>query len=122
MAAPNIVGVSSIYGESKGYALTTTTSTTLLTCPAEKVIKVNSIIVSNVDGSNAADAQIYFYDNSQATAYALAYNVTVPAKSTLVVLSKDAGIYLEESDTIRGGASANSDLHCVISWDILDAA
>lgn len=122
MAAPNIVGVSSIYGKTMGAALSTTTTTDILTCAADKVLKINSIIVSNVDGTNSANATVYFYDSSAAARYALAYTITVPADSTLVVLGKDAPIYLEESDQIEAGASATSDLEIIISYEELDDA
>ena len=122
MAAPNIVNVTSIYGKTMGAALGTTTTTDLLTCGANKVLKINSIIVSNVDGSTAADVTIYFYDSSAASRYALAYTITVPADATLVVVGKDNPIYLEESDQIEGGASAVSDLQVIISYEEIDDA
>jgi len=122
MAAPNIVNVSSIYGKTMGAALSTTTTTDILTCASDKVLKVNSIIVSNVDGTNNADVTVYFYDCSATARYALAYTVTVPADSTLVVLGKDSPIYLEESDQIEAGASAVSDLEIIISYEELDDA
>ena len=40
MANPNIVSVTSIKGESVGYNLTATTTTTLLTVSTDKVIKI----------------------------------------------------------------------------------
>ena len=120
MAAPNILGATSIYGKSVGAALGTNTDTVLLTCAANKVLKINSIIVANVDGANAADVSVEFYNGS--TAYRLASTVMVPADSTLIVLGKDAPIYLEEGHSIRGGASAASDLEIVISYEELDDA
>jgi hypothetical protein len=122
MAVPNLVNVTSIYGKTVGAALTTTTTTDILTCASNKLIKINSIIVSNVDGTNAANATVYFYDSSATARYALAYTITVPADSTLVVMSKDSPIYLEESDQIEAGASAASDLEIVISYEELDDA
>jgi hypothetical protein len=122
MTAPNLVNVTSIYGKTVGAALTTTTTTDILTCASNKLIKINSIIVSNVDGTNAANATVYFYDSSATARYALAYTITVPADSTLVVMSKDSPIYLEESDQIEAGASAASDLEIVISYEELDDA
>ena len=44
MANPNIVSVSSIKGESVGYNLTATTTTTLLTVASDKIVKVNKRI------------------------------------------------------------------------------
>ncbi len=122
MAAPNIVGVSSIYGKTMGAALGTTTTTDILTCPANKVLKINSIIVSNVDGTDAADTTVYFYDSSAADRYALASTITVPADGTLIVLGKDSPIYLEEADQIEAGASAASDLQIIVSYEELDDA
>lgn len=122
MANPNIVNVSSIFAKTVGAELSTTTTTDIVVCPANKILKINSIIVSNVDGSNAADATVYFYDNSASSRYALAHTISVPADSTLVVVSKDTAIYLEEGDQIEAGASASNDLNIVISYEEIDDA
>jgi len=122
MAAPNIVNVTSIYGKTKGVALDTTLTTALLANGngSNKLLKVNSIIVANKDGTSAADVTISLHDGS--TDYYLASTVSVPSDSTLIVLGKDAPIYLEENQTIRGGASAAGDLDCIISYEELDDA
>ena len=122
MAAPNLVNVSSIYGKTLGAALNTNLNNAILANAggSNKLLKINSIIVANVDGSNAADVSVEFYNGS--TAYRLASTVMVPADSTLIVLGKDAPIYLEEGHSIRGGASAASDLEIVISYEELDDA
>lgn len=122
MASPNVVNVTSIYGKTMGAALSTTVTTDILTCPSDKVLKINSVIVSNVDGSSDATTTVYFYDSSATTRYALAYQITVPAKATLVVIGKDSPIYLEESDQIEGGASVASDLEIIVSYEELDDA
>ena len=122
MAAPNLVNVTSIYGKTVGAALGTTTTTDILTCAANKLLKINSIIVSNIDGTNDASATVYFYDSSATTRYALAFTIVVPADTTLVVIGKDSPIYLEESDQIEAGASSASDLQIVISYEELDDA
>ena len=84
MANPNIVNVTSIYGKTIGVALDTTTSTQLLACASNKLIKINSIIVANIDGTNSAAATISFYDGS--STWHLASTVDVPADTTLIVL------------------------------------
>ena len=122
MAAPNIVNVTSIYGKTMGAALGTSANTDILTCPSDKVLKINSIIVANVDGTDNATVTVHFYDNSAAARYNLAHTVTVPADSTLVIIGKDSPIYLEESDQIEAEASAASDLEMVISYEELDDA
>ena len=122
MAAPNIVNVTSIFGKTMGASLGTTTTTDILTCAANKVLKVNSIIISNVDGTNSADVTVNFWDSSAAARYALASTIAVPADATLVVVGKDNPIYLEESDQIEAGASAVSDLQIIISYEEIDDA
>ena len=123
MAAPNIVNVSSIYGKTVGAALGTSTGDILVnTAGSGKLLKLNSIIVANIDGSNAADVTVYFYDLSATTPFHIAKTVSVPADSTLVVLGKDAPIYLEEGDKIMGLASAAGDLEIIVSYEELDDA
>ena len=122
MAAPNIVNVSSIIGKTQGSALTTSNADQLV-CATDKLVKVNSIIVSNVDGSVTADVDVSFVDSSSGNLVLhLAKGVTVPTKSTLIVLGKDAPIYLEEGDKIQAFASAAGDLEIVISYEELDDA
>lgn len=122
MAAPNILNATSIYGKSVGASLDTTLTTDILTCPSDKVLKVKSVIVANIDGTNDASVTVYFYDNSATARYALASTVNVPADASLVVLGQDSPLYLEESDQIEAGASASSDLQIVISYEELDDA
>lgn len=122
MAAPNILSATSIFGKSVGASLDTTLTTDILTCPSDKVLKVKSVIVANIDGTNDASVTVYFYDNSATARYALASTVNVPADASLVVLGQDSPLYLEESDQIEAGASASSDLQIVISYEELDDA
>ena len=122
MAAPNILSATSIFGKSVGASLDTTLTTDILTCPSDKVLKVKSVIVANIDGTNDAAVTVYFYDNSATARYALASTVNVPADASLVVLGQDSPLYLEESDQIEAGASASNDLQIVISYEELDDA
>ena len=121
MAAPNIVNVTTITGKTTYAALTTTLTTVLLANAASsgKVFKINSIMVSNVDGTNAADVtvDINTLAAGSGTSYALANTIAVPADATLSVVDKTNSFYLEEDKSILGGASANSDLEIVISYE-----
>ena len=127
MAAPNIVSVSSIYGKTTGVELNTTTTTGILTCASNKVLKINSIIVANIDGTNSASVTLNFFDTDSDGSGTdrtnpIASTVDVPADSTLVVSDKNSSFYLEEGDKITGGASANADLQCTISYEEIDDA
>ena len=121
MAAPNVVNVSSIIGKTQGGALATSLGDWVV-CPSDKLIKVNSIIVANVDGTANADATVVFYDASASASIHLAKLVIVPSKSTLIVLGKDAPIYLEEGDKIQAQAGAAGDLEIIVAFEILDDA
>lgn len=116
MAAPNIVNVTTILGKTAVLAATTTPTDIISnTADSGKVLKVNSIYASNVDGTNAADITVSLYRSS--VEYKIASTVSVPADATLVVLSKEAPIYLEEADSIRVTASASGDLEVVCSYE-----
>lgn len=120
MAAPNIVTTTAIYGKTTSGALTTSTVSLLSNASGSgKVFKVNSIIVANVDGANAAAATIS-YNNGAAgggTNRRIVFTVTVAADATLVALGKDTPIYLEEANSITGSSSANGDLEYIISYE-----
>lgn len=118
MAAPNIVGVTTILGKTDVQSVTTSaTAITTNSAGSGKVYKINSLVISNVDGTNNADVTVDLFRS--ATAYHLAKTVTVPADATLVVISKDSAVYLEEGDALRCTASADGDLQAVCSYEII---
>ena len=49
----------------------------------------------------------------------IANEVTVPANSSVDIIDKGNSFYLEETDLIRGGASAASTLEFVTSYEAL---
>ena len=121
MANPNIVSVNSIFGNTTGIALTTTLTTVLLANASSsgKVFKIESIMIANVDGTNAADVTVDWNTNAggTGTSIALAATISVPADATLNLVDKNSSFYLMENQSIIGGASANSDLECIISYE-----
>ena len=125
MAAPNLVNVTTITGKIDGHALTTdaidNANSSVITAAADQLIKINSIIVANIDGTNSVDIDVAVNLSGDARFY-LAKTVAVPADSTLVVIGKDSPIYLEEGDELEARASAASDAELVVSYEILDDA
>jgi hypothetical protein len=118
MAAPNLVAPTTINGKTVGAALTTSSADILTNSSgSNKVLKVNSVYIANIDGTNAADVTVTVYDASAVVSYNLAKTISVPADATLVVIDKDAYVYLEEGDKIAALASANGDLEIVISYE-----
>ena len=63
MAAPNIVAVTTIRGKSNVANLTTTSSSVVVNdVNSGKVFKINTIIVSNVDGTNSGNVTVELLD------------------------------------------------------------
>ena len=121
MAAPNIVNVTTITGKTNVVSLTTTSATLVVENPvsSNKVFKINSLVVSNVDGTNAADITVSLYseDNIGGTATEIVSTVSVPADASLVVIDKNTSIYLEEDKSIGATAGSASDLKVVCSYE-----
>jgi hypothetical protein len=121
MAAPNIVNVATIIGKTSVVDLTTTDATSIISnsSASGKVFKVNTLIVSNVDGTSNADITINYYSAASlgGTATEICKTVVVPADASLVVIDKSSGIYLEEDKSIGAIAGAASDLKVVCSYE-----
>lgn len=121
MANPNIVNVTDIRGKTSVANLTTTNATLVVenVAGSNKVFKINSLVVSNVDGASAANITVSLYseDNIGGTATEIVSTVSVPADASLVVISKDTSIYLEEDKSIGATASAANDLKVVCSYE-----
>ena len=130
MANPNILNLTSVYGESIGEALTTTVTTDIMTVASNKLLKINYISVANDDASTTTvvtvaivkagftSAGIGSGEDNAATIY-LCSTVDCPADDVLVVLDKP--IYLMEGDVLEGGANpATADIF--ISYVVIDDA
>lgn len=121
MAAPNIIAATSVLGKTATVDLTTTSATEVVSNAAAsgKVLKVNTLIVANVDGTNAADitVSVYSEDNIGGTATEIIQLKSVAAKSNYVVLDKNTPLYLEEDRSIGATASASNDLKVIVSYE-----
>jgi hypothetical protein len=125
MANPNIVNVAAIYGNNASVSLSTTSATSIVSNAASsgKVYKINTIMVANVDGTNAADITINKYSAAAlgGTAYAIASTISVPADATLIIVDKTTSIYLLENESIGAIAGSASDLVVTASWEEINA-
>lgn len=121
MAAPNLISPTTIYGKTVYVALTTTSATQVLSNAASsgKVLKINSLVVSNVDGTNNASITVSVYSAAAigGTAYKIANTIVVPADASLVVIDKTSMIYLEENQSLGAIASTANDLEIVCSYE-----
>ena len=130
MANPNIVNVTAITAGTLGWNLPTGGLVNLIDPDAGFLLKINRIVVGNVDGSSAADVDVAIVTNIQtmpdttlttsaaATTY-LAKTISVPAQAALVI--SDTPIYLREGDNLAAQASAAGDLDLTITFELLTA-
>ena len=120
MANPNIINATSILGKTVFDADVSNTASELLENAASsgKILKINSLIISNIDGTNAADITVTIRNADGGTTYSYLTNtVAVPSDATLVVISKDTSIYLEEDMSLYLQSSLAGDLSGTCSYD-----
>jgi len=130
MANPNIVNVSAIYGTTTYLTPSGTTAVVLLPNGASSgtVMKINQIVASNVDGTNAVNTTVSLYSNgavaqgsapSGGTAYPIVSTVSVPANASLIVVDKTTAIYLMEGQSITVTSGTASKITYSISYELI---
>lgn len=126
MAAPNLVSPTTITGKTTTTLVTTAaTATSILSNAASsgKVLKINALYVANVDGTSGLEVTVNYYPQASlaGTAVPIVSTVSVPADATLVVIDKEAYVYLEEDRSIgiTVGASgfASGEIQVVCSYE-----
>ncbi len=83
MANPNVVAVSSIYANTVLDADVAASAVSLLTAASDKLLKVNSLVIANIDGTNAADISVWITRSS--VDYYIAKTLSVAADSFLTI-------------------------------------
>jgi hypothetical protein len=128
MANPNIVNVTTIYGNTSTNLISSTAdpfATALVSNAASsgKVYKINSIVVANVDGTSAADITVKIFSQAAlgGTGTALVSTVSVPADATLIVTDKTTSFYLLEDKSIGATAGTANDLVVTCSWEEINS-
>lgn len=113
MVAPDLNDPTKV--EAKLAVLAATTTSAQLIANADgsnKTLRVVSLTCDNVDGTNAADGTLTLTLSGTTTDFRK--TLSVPADSSLVMVSRDAVLYLPENSSLNGTASAAGDLvfHC----------
>ena len=103
MANPNIVNVTSIYGNTSYLIPSNTSATawTALTPASGTVNKVDYIVAANVTSSAATvTVSVNSAVSGGGTAYRICYQVSVPANASLVVVDKTTALYVGEAQSV----------------------
>jgi hypothetical protein len=122
MANPNIIGASTIYGNTT-YLIPANTSTntwTALTPAVGTVNKIESIIASNVT-ANAATVTVSVNSaiSGGGTAYRIAYQISVPAYASLIITDKTTAFYVIETQSVVVTVGTASALELVASYEAI---
>ena len=120
MAAPNIVNVATITGVTTfhaGIAVTTggkgalgVTTVVSNAASSGKVLKINSLSAAAIGSTTGVTLQ-YFNNVNHASAgstVSLGTTISVPKFSTLVIISKENSIYLEENTSLGISSQPNA--------------
>ena len=116
MATPNLVNVATITPYTKMGNLGDTNRTTMVDVTAEYAAKVDTILVANVDGTNACDVTLEVSNDNGSTYYKIASTISVPADSTLSFLDATGPLWLDETDLLAVTAGTASDLAWNVSY------
>ena len=120
MAAPNIVNVIQINGNTTLTNVTTSISNVVTNAASSgKLYKINSIQLANYSSATITSSVILNRSSASPTNYFIVGTITIPANSTLVALAKDTSFYMEEGDVLQMSASANSSVHSIVSYEVI---
>ena len=122
MANPNIVNVTSIYGNTSYLIPSNTSATTwtALTPATGTVNKIDNIVASNVTGSAVAvTVSINSATGGGGTAYRIAYQISVPANASLIIVDKTTAFYVGESQSIVVTVGTGSALELTASYEAI---
>jgi hypothetical protein len=120
MAAPNLIGATTINGKTTGVNLSTTTETSVLNNASSsgKCLKVNTLNVSNSTASPVTVTITYHTAASLGgTSLPLITSAYVPANATLNIIDKTSQYYLEENTSLGATAGTANALTVTVSYE-----
>ena len=122
MANPNILNATSIYGNSSYLIPTATSATTwtALTPAVGTVNKIDYIMAANVTGTAAnITVSLNSATGGGGTAYRIAFQISVPANTTLILSDKSTAIYLGETQSIVVTSGTSSSIEMTASYEAI---
>ena len=112
MATPNIANVATVKPVMKAGVLSASAAD-LCDVPAESCMKIDSIYVANVHGTNGPTVEFTVSADNGSSNYALCKALIVPPGSTIALLTTP--LFLDETDLIKGHANSANEVHWFIS-------
>lgn len=117
MASTNIIDSAVLYGKTVPFLTAGASAQTVLinAAASNAVHKINSIIITN---STAALINVKFSFVRGGTSYDFAGNTSLEANTTMFILTRESGFYLEEGDSVTVTASA-AGVSGILSYDLI---
>jgi hypothetical protein len=122
MANPNIVNVTSIYGNTT-YLIPSTTGAatwTALTPAVGTVNRINNLVASNVTGAAVpVTVSVNSATGGGGTAYRIAYQINVPANASLIIVDKTTSLYVGETQSVVVTVGTGSAIELTASYEAI---
>tara|TARA_R100001443_G_scaffold52472_1_gene64166 strand:+ start:75 stop:458 length:384 start_codon:yes stop_codon:yes gene_type:complete len=121
MAAPNIVNVNTITGVVTFVSSINTQQggmSVIASNPASsgKVLKINTLTAAGIGATCGVTVKLFNQAAGAGTSTGIAHTVSVPVFSSLVIISKENSIYVQEDQSIAAfkqvGTGGNIDIIC----------
>lgn len=112
MATPNLANIATIKPVMKAGVLGTSAAD-ICDVPAESCFKIESIYVSNTNGTNTATCEIAVSADNGSNNYTLCKALVVPPGATVALLTTP--LYLDETDLIKGHSNVANYINYHIS-------
>ena len=127
MAAPNIVGVTTITGITTAAAIDSVHAKVILSNAASssKVLKVNTILLTNMQGSTVGLATVKYHlaagtagaAPGAGTSISLVNQLGISTGTAIVPMDKASTIYLEENRSLSYQCNVADVLDILVSYD-----
>jgi hypothetical protein len=121
MAAPNVVNVATITAKTTYSTPSSNTANVLLANDASsgKVFKINMIMATNIDGTDAVDTTVAINTDAAGSgnSFPIASTISVPADAALIVIDKSTAFYLEEDKSIVVTSGISDKITYTVSYE-----
>ncbi len=116
MALPNLLTATIITGRT-AYANVTTATSNVLVNPASSgnSFRIVNIMAASIDTSNTGNITASVLRTGVSNY--LGFGLSIPSRSTLILLGKENPVTLEEGDALQMSADANSRIWATITYE-----
>ncbi|NBP16640.1 hypothetical protein EBU95_19990 [bacterium] len=116
MANVNLKSLTTVLGENSSIADIPITASDIVTCQSNQVLKINSLYVANIDGTNTATITADVHNGTRVLSW-LVKGTSVGAGGTVNIVTVETPIYITEGQSVRLTASASGDLSGFVSYE-----